>query len=167
MSSKVIGLYNSGWWKEYTFPAKPSRNPLYLLPWACWFKANPRTEDYMRTLFVERYPDGEFINTETLSAASLKSCIADAHTIVLLYPDAIGIGFRPLEKLVSRERNPMAKIIVLNGRKREFHFSGSTRNGLYLRRLAELTMITELCVGAVMLMATPFLAACDFLRGRK
>lgn len=167
MSSSTIGLYLGHWGEEFSIPARRLRNPLYMLRWALWFKANPRPGGYMRQLFAERHPDGEFVDVGAVDAATLAARIGEAAEIVLLYPDSIGIGFGGLEKRVRQGRNPIAGIRVLNGRRREFVLSCTVRRNLRTRRILELTMLPELAAGAAMLLATPFLLTIDLLKGKK
>lgn len=167
MSSNTIGLYASPWGAEFSIPPRRSRNPLYLVRWAQWFKANPRSADYMRQLFAERHPGGEFIDANAVDAETLVARIGAAGEIVLLYPDAIGLGFGGIEKLVRRGSDPMAGVHVLNGRRREFVFSYNARRSLLKRRFLERTMLPELLTGLLMLMATPVLLTLDLLKGKK
>src|SRR5262249_52185548 len=81
-------------------------------------KRNPRDATYMKHLaaatlgeacrFVEAGPD---LAPELLRAAD---------EIVLLWPDGNGYGWAPLERAVFRHKAPPARVLVLNGRRRQF-----------------------------------------------
>ena len=59
---KTAGLYYNPWPVDYSAGPLRNRNPLELYRKAVWFKANPRTREYMKDLFLERYPNGEFLD---------------------------------------------------------------------------------------------------------
>jgi len=116
------------------------------------WKANPRPPDYMRALFAERHPEG-------VVASAVP---ADAREIILLYPDAIGLGFRRLERSLPRG----VPVRVLNGRGREFVLDRRGRRALTLRRALERTLIVEGLALAALALATPPLLLFDLARGR-
>jgi hypothetical protein len=116
-------------------------------------KANPRPPEYMRALFAERHPDGEVVSEVP----------ADASEIVLLYPDAIGLGFAGIERRLSRD----VSVGVLNGRRREFVLDRRTRTALLVRRVLERTMAGEAFALVVLALATPPLLLADLVRGRR
>jgi hypothetical protein len=122
------------------------------------FKANPRDEAYMRALFAERYPDG---------------CIGEAgeattaDRVVLLYPDAIGIGWAAVERRVRAAARPSAEIRVLNGRRRDFALNRRTYRTLAVRRVLESALLGEAVLTAIFLVLTPPLLAWDLVRGRR
>jgi hypothetical protein len=86
---------------------------------------------------------------------------------VLLYPDAIGLGFGPLERKVVRTRKGGAEVRALNGRRRDFLLDSSTLVALRLRRLIERSMLTELLFIPVFLCLTPLLLLVDWAKGRR
>ena len=137
-------------------------------PWPAWrargprryrvmveFKANPRDAAYMRALFAERYPEG------TIGDAA---AAAGAERVVLLYGDAIGLGWAPVERGLLRGG---AEVRVLNGRRRDFALDRATRLRLRLRRAAERSLAGEAVFTIAFVAATPFLLAFDLLRGRR
>ena len=130
------------------------------------FKANPRSEGYMLDLLRERRGDAATVvrwHEDPDPAAALRS----ADEIVLLYPDATGMGFGPVERRVTRLAGPSARVTVINGRRREFTLDRRTRLGLGLRRAAERSMVGELLASVLFAVATPVLLAIDLLRGRR
>lgn len=148
-------------WKHVRAAPASFRKPAALWKKVVWYKANPRTLDYMRTLLNERYPTMPFIekfeDIHSLNEAPSK--------VVLLYPDSIGLGFWTIERKLSRLTS-VNEIEVLNGRKRQFPFDARTQFALRLRRVIEWTMVVELFTGAAILITTPFLLLADFVRGK-
>src|SRR4051794_26666193 len=69
-------------------------------------KSTPRSVEYMRALAAERLPATPVATTAP----------PDAEEVVLLYPDAIGLGFAQIERHLPQA----ATVRVLNGRRREF-----------------------------------------------
>jgi GNAT superfamily N-acetyltransferase len=122
------------------------------------FKANPRDEAYMRALFAERYTDGRLGGPADVSGAQ---------RVVLLYPDAIGVGWGPVERAVIRRAGPGAEVRVLNGRRRDFVLDRRARLGLGLRRLLETALIGEAAASVTFVLVTPVLLARDLLGGRR
>lgn len=167
MSFNTIGLYANYWVDDFTIPPRPSRNPIFMLRWAQWFKSNPRSLGYMHSLFAERYPNGKFYDVREVDPVILKSLIAAADEIVLLYPDAIGLGFSDIEKQVRHEASSMVCIRILNGRRRDFLLSKRVQANLRKRRFLELTMLPEIIVGLIILALTPFVLILDVLKGKR
>jgi hypothetical protein len=122
------------------------------------FKANPRDEAYMRALFAERYPDGRLGGPDDVSGAE---------RIVLLYPDAIGLGWGPVERALLRKAPAGAELRVLNGRRRDFVLDRRFRRRLELRRWLETALVGEAAATVLFVLATPVLLARDVLRGRR
>jgi hypothetical protein len=122
------------------------------------FKANPRDEGYLRELFAQRYPDGRIV--------ALPREAAGADRVVLLYADAIGLGWGPVERAVRRAA-PDAELRVLNGRRRDFALDRATRRRLAVRRAAESSLAGEALMTVAFVAATPVLLAIDLLRGRR
>ena len=125
----------------------------------------PRDEAYMRNLFETQHPGGRFINVD--DEAGWIEALSGATTIVLVYPDPIGLGFAPIERQVRSAKSPLAALRVLTGRRRTFLLSPSARFHLATRRLLTRFLVAELILGAFVLLATPVLAAADYVRGRR
>jgi hypothetical protein len=121
---------------------------------ALFERANPRTPEYMRALFAERYPDG-------LVASDVPA--TNVETIVLLYPDAIGQGWSSLERRLPTG----VPVRVLNGRRREFPFDRRAQLALSVRRALERSMLGEALALAVFVLLTPVLVTADVMRGRR
>ena len=163
MSGPLVALFRDPW-AGLAEEAVTWRNPRLLWRKAQWFKANPRSEAYMRARLAEHWPEAEFVDVAADPAWETR--ISGAAEIVLLYPDAIGIGFRGLERRV-RVHAPRAAIQVLNGRRRVFLLDPATARALRVRRFLERTMLLDVFMGLAFLAATPVLLACDLARGRR
>lgn len=163
MTDNVVGIFRDCWARIREAPTT-WRHPFGLWQKAVWYKANPRSADYMRALLAERYPHAEFLNIG--SDVIPPDALGDVSKVVLLYPDAIGLGFTPVEDDVARHVSH-ATVEVLNGRRRQFAFDGASRRALRFRRFLEWTMLVECFTGIVILLATPFLILVDFVRGKK
>lgn len=157
---KTVALFYDHWAATRNAPVS-FRRPFQLWKKVVWYKANPRTADYMTALLRERYPHAELVEL----SERLTDDVRQAGLVVLLYPDPIGLGFSPIERDLARAA-PDARIAVLNGRRRQFEFDKSTRRALRFRRFLEWTMLVECVSGVVLIIATPFLLLFDMVRGR-
>ena len=163
MTETIVGLFHDPWAGVRNGP-RTLRQPLSLWKKAVWYRANPRSADEMQNLLVERFPGTRFAEVD---AGSLDAAVpTDATRIVLLFPDATGLGCAWMARTAAR-RAPNASLIVLNGRRRQFELDGRSRLALAGRRFLERTMMVEFVAGGVILIATPFLLVFDFVRGRK
>ena len=163
MNRRVVGLFSLPW-REGFIISSPPRNPLTMYHWAVWYKANPRSEDYMQQLFAEHYPGGAYINIDQES--KWQKAVLKADEVILLYPDAIGLGFARVEREVKRLLQPWAGLRALNGRRRSFRVNAITLLGLRLRRFLERSMLGEVLATLAFLLVTPLLAVKDWARGR-
>lgn len=163
MSGTLVALYRNPW-GGLADANVTCRRPYLLWRKAQWFKANPRSASYMRSCLSETWPEAEFVDTD--SDPSWPKKISGAAQIVLLYPDAIGVGFGSFERQV-RGLAPRAIVQVLNGRRRVFLLDGAARRALRVRRFLERTMLLEFVVGGIFLVLTPVLLGIDFAGGRR
>jgi hypothetical protein len=122
------------------------------------FKANPRDEAYLRALFAEHYPEGRLGGPGD---------VAGAERVVLLYPDAIGVGWGPVERRIRKRAPRRTEVRVLNGRRRDFELDGRTRRQLRLRRILEKSLAGEALATVLFLVVTGPLLATDLVRGRR
>jgi hypothetical protein len=158
MSKGTLGLFHMPWSGNYDAP----QTIVAVYRRSVWYKANPRTEEYMRDVFRRLWPDGEFVNIA--SDPQWLDRAQRASSVVLVYPDAIGLGFLKIESAIKRTvRRP---VTVLSGRQRQFLLDGRTRRQLYLRRFLERTMLLEAVAIILFLVATPFLLGIDLIRRR-
>lgn len=158
----IIGIFHADWRADDHSEKK--KTPFWLYNRALYIKANPRDENYMKELFSGYYPAGTFINAG--KDPDWVNAIPTAGEIVLLYPDAIGLGFRPIETRVIKLKKRISDIYILNGRRRKFLFS-SSKKGLYLRRLGERSMCLELLVIILFIVVTPVMLVIDWADGHK
>lgn len=158
---EVVGIFHDRWVRVRQSPTS-FRNVYGLWMKAVWYKANPRSSDYMRALLAERYPGAVFLDT---AAGPFAAAAMAASKVVLLFPDSIGLGYSAIERKVARDA-PRAEVEVLNGRRRQFAFDRRTRWALHYRRFLEWTMLIECLAGGALLLATPFLLLFDFMRGK-
>jgi hypothetical protein len=163
MSAAIVALYHDPW-KGLADAAVDWRRPWRVSRKAQWFKANPRTASYMQDRLAELWPEARFIDTD--AEPDWDRALDGAAQIVLLYPDAIGIGFNRVERIV-RARANHAILQVVNGRRRVFLLDDATARALRLRRFLEETMVLEAVMGLGLLVATPVLLAFDLARGRR
>lgn len=161
MERKVVGVFHNPWREDYD----PQRSLAELYRRAVWLKANPRREDYMRALFDERYPAATYVNADR--ERDWAQAVADADTIVMLYPDATGLYFSGFEHRVRREMKGWATLRVLNGRRRDFVLSGRVRRALRVRRFLERTMLGEVLAIVIFAAASPVFVLSDLVRGRR
>lgn len=163
MTHRVVALYHSPWpCAGLTRPA--SFQPIALYRYAIWYRANPRSADYMRALLQEHFPTAEWLNTSVDTDWIQR--ISRADTIILLYPDAIGLGFAGIERIIATQKSVWTNVHVLNGRRRCFHLNSATRRGLRLRRVLARTMFVEFLMLPIFVIATPVLWVIDAMRGR-
>jgi hypothetical protein len=127
------------------------------------WKANPRTPEYMRARFAEAAPGGRIV----APGAGMADALREADEVLLMYPDAIGLGWRAIERDVVRRAAPGADVAVLNGRGRRFALDARTRRALGLRRAMEWTMLLELVAAPLIVGLAPALWAVDAIRGRR
>ena len=129
------------------------------------YKANPRPREYMVSLFESTVRAGRLVEAD--SNGGLSAALAHAERVVLIYPDAIGVGFGRVERRAIAQMPSGVGLWALNGRRRLFELTPRTLRRLRLRRLLEVTMLPEV-VATVLLAAVSLpLAAVDLLRGRR
>ncbi|MBU1666565.1 MAG: glycine/betaine ABC transporter permease [Gammaproteobacteria bacterium] len=165
MTLRVVALHHSPWpASTMARPSLASKSLSALYRYAVWYKSNPRSAEYMRALAAEFHPEAEWVSTR--DQADWQARIAEADDIVLVYPDAIGLGFANVEAAVKAGKRTWAGVRVLNGRRRRFLLDGATRRGLLFRRFLEWTMLPELLFLPLFVAVTPVLWAIDLMRGR-
>lgn len=148
-----VGLLAYPLGEDYGLAAAPHRSLRRGYRRVLLEKSNPRSPQYMARLFAARFPDGRVV----------ESAVEATGDVVLLYPDAIGLGWERIE----RELGSATSIRVLNGRGREFSLDRRARRALKVRRLLERSFVVEAALLAAGIVATPFLVAADAVRGRR
>ena len=145
---KIYAIFDSAF-----FSNKPWWMPHKLHQVVCQ-RSNSRSEEYMNKLVQERFPEVELINS---------SDPHDNSELILLYPDAIGLGWSRLEKKMLRE---FKKVTVLNGRHRYFDLNHKEIFKLRLRRFLECTFLPEMVFAPFILILGITLAIKDKIIGR-
>ena len=154
------------------FPDRPHAAPpasapgrlLATLDKVARYKRNPRTAAYMRALAETELPGAEVIEVDrTLPLARL----AEADAIVLLWPDASGYGWTPLERGVFRTKRPGATVSALNGRRRRIELRPGTLLAYRVRRAIERLWLGEAVMAVALLLTAPFLVTWDLVRGHR
>ena len=84
-------------------------------------------------------------------------------TIVLVYPDALGLSWAPLEQAA---RAMCGSVVVVNGRRRAFMLTPASVRALAWRRLLATTRALELLATLALLPLAAALATFDALCGR-
>jgi hypothetical protein len=123
-----------------------------------------RDREYMAALFQSRFPSGnlhivenDHVPTEVLAAAD---------TVVLLFPDAIGVDWQPIERQVH-PCSTGKRLLMLNGRRRLLRLDSETRQRLARRRFLETWRLPEFAFLSIFVIVTPILAFLDLIRGRR
>jgi hypothetical protein len=163
MSPNIVGIFYDPWKRIREAPTS-FRSPLCIWKKAVWYRANPRSGAYMEVLLSERYPDARILKIE--DRALPPDLYQRTTRVVLLYPDAIGLGFAPVERSIARAM-PGAEVEVLNGRRRQFVLDKRSRFDLGYRRFLEWTMLGEIIAGLLILVVTPVLILIDSVRIRR
>lgn len=130
-----------------------------------WYTADPRPEPYMRELFSRHHADGVFVNVNADPA--WQQAAAGADTVVLLYPDAIGLGYGPLEREIAGLKKDWAAVRVLSGKRQQFLLTRAALLGLRMRRLFSRLLVGEMLFTVVFLVVTPLFLLVDWIGGRK
>ena len=87
--------------------------------------------------------------------------LSEFDQIIILWPDANGMGWFNIERQVFKAKKAHATVYVLNGRKRLFELSRTLWRRYRLRRFLEKSFFLEFGVLAVFLMTAPPLALWD------
>ena len=98
---------------------------------------------------------------EVRAAGDLLSANETSDSVFLIYPDALGLGWAPLES-----RLPRGQVYAVNGRRRIFPLNASTRRKLRWRRLLASTRVIELLTTMAIVPLAAGLAAWDAFRGK-
>jgi hypothetical protein len=137
------------------------------------YKRNARTPEYMRQLAADVLGDDcELVDAEgrllnRRPGAAIAERIAAASEVVLLWPDATGYGWRPIERRVFALRRRGARVFALSGRRRYFELTAGVLASFRARRVLERFWVGEVLLGTALLLAAPALVAWDFARGRR
>ena len=149
------------------FPADYAQRRTGLLAlWRRHLLANAavRDREYMLALFSSHFPDCPLISMtdEKTPVPEIES----ADNVVLLFPDSIGLDFGVIERSIA-SRWPAKRLFALNGRRRFFRLDAPMRRRMAIRRFLEKSRIPEVGLSVVFIVATPFLALMDLVRGHR
>ena len=124
-----------------------------------------RREELARVALDARY---RLVEVPMGDASALASAgLPAANEIVLLWPDAIGHGWWPIERRVFAARGPATHVSVLNGRGRRFSATRTSLWAFRLRRAVERLWLGEVALTAALFLAAPLLVAWDAIRGHR
>jgi hypothetical protein len=106
----------------------------------------------------------KFGSVECRPAGKMADGIERFDTVALVYPDALGLGWGPLEENLryARARN----VVFVNGRRRVMTMDIYAADGLAWRRFLAQTRIIELLLAFIVVPTAAVCAAIDALRGR-
>jgi hypothetical protein len=144
--------------------AKPKGGLLALWRRHLVANAGVRNRDYMDALFRSHFPRGTLLELDNRQVPT--DVIDRAKTIVLLFPDAIGMDFGGIERVIA-SRCPWKRVLALNGRRRLFQLDARMRRRLALLRFLEALRIPEMIFLLVFLVATPALVLFDMMIRRR
>jgi hypothetical protein len=128
------------------------------------YKRNPRTAEYMRELARTAFPEAEIVEVD---GAVPQARIAGAGAIVLLWPDATGYGWAPIERAVFGAKARGASVYALTGRRRNIELTPGTLLAFRVRRVVERLWLGEAVMAGALLLTAPFLVVWDLARGRR
>lgn len=116
---------------------------------------------------AQRIADAPPFDVEAREVVSLgreTPSVREANTVLLVYPDALGLTFGGLER---RLRSSGAdNVVVVTGRRRFFPLTATARRALAWRRVLASTRIVELAGAVAVIPVAAILAVHDRLRGR-
>lgn len=156
MTKSIIGI----WFADPpTFGLDVQRSikhPVQMYKDVVRYKANPRSSETMKRMFTERFPAGNLVEFDL-------KMIDQADEVVLLYPDAIGLGWGKAERRIRQRTLPNTLVSCLNGRGRYFTLTRKIQFSLRLRRLLEKTLLVEFLSSVVFVILTPILFSYDLV----
>jgi hypothetical protein len=123
-------------------------------------RANTRSLDYMKEAINSRIGSLDLAQTHDLSNLSAVN-LSEFEQIIILWPDANGMGWFKIEQQVFKAKKAAAPVYVLNGRKRLFELSRALWRQYRLRRFLEKSFLLEIGVLVLFLVTAPALALWD------
>lgn len=130
---------------------------------------NPRSPEYMREFAGVTYGD---VSADRFVSASVDQRLPSLEwggikEVVLLWPDANGLGWTPIEREVFRSKPAAARVTVLNGRRRTFVLNKPEWREVRRRRFVEKSLLAEAAFTLTFFVATPLLLLIDLARGKR
>ena len=124
------------------------------------YRGNPRSLEYMKGLVDHYLGKTDLVPTYDLS---MLSRIPTVDQIVLLWPDANGMGWFDIERRVFKLKRASSDVYVLNGRKRLFGLSKIQWRLIRFKRFLEKSFLLEMGVLLLFIITAPILALWDGL----
>jgi len=129
------------------------------------YRRNARSWQYMESLAREN--DSAFDSAKVYSGENLSTLDWKAlDRVILLWPDASGMGWSPVEREVFRRMDPNTTLMVFNGRRRSFSLTKKQWTTWRFRRFVDKWFIGDTAALAFLLITTPFLVLADKIRGK-
>jgi len=125
-------------------------------------RANPRSLAYMKETINSRIGS---LGVEQMNDLSILPRIdfSEIDQIVLLWPDANGMGWFNIERQVFRAKKAGTHVYVLNGRRRLFELPRSLWREYRVRRFLEKSFILEIGVIVLFFITAPVLTLWDMV----
>jgi hypothetical protein len=125
------------------------------------YRGNPRPLAYMKELVDRHIGNIDLVPGHDLS---MLSHVSAAQQIVLLWPDANGMGWFEIERQVFKRKQAGSPVYVLNGRRRVFELSKQQWRVWRVKRFLEKSFLLETGVLALFIVTAPVLALWDAIR---
>lgn len=127
-------------------------------------KANPRTREYMKTLFTQSFEGERFI--DIAEDPGWAQAAQGSDQIVFLYPDSTGLGSGRLNAQTKEWLEEGRTILILNGRWRLFRLDARQNRSLRIRRFMEQYLIGEAVFAFLFVLLSAVFFVEDRIRGR-
>ncbi|WP_447983605.1 hypothetical protein [Nitrospira sp. Nam74] len=127
------------------------------------YRGNPRSLAYMNELIRCQMGTVDLVPRHDLS---LLSQVSTFEQIVLLWPDANGMGWFDIERRVFNGRKAGSRVYVLNGRRRFFELPRKQWRLFRFKRFMEKTFLLEFVVLFLFLLTAPVMALWDSVSAR-
>jgi hypothetical protein len=126
------------------------------------YRGSPRPLSYMKELMHSRIGK---INSSDMTETSIVSQVdvSKFQQIILLWPDANGMGWFNIERQIFKRKQADAPVYVLNGRRRLFELPRKQWRSFRVKRFLEKTFLLEVGVLLLFIVTAPILALWDGL----
>ncbi|MDQ6734352.1 MAG: hypothetical protein M3Z35_09615 [Nitrospirota bacterium] len=124
------------------------------------YRGSPRSLPYMKELIHNRIGK---IDSSGMTETSIVSQVdvSKFKQIILLWPDANGMGWFDIERQIFKRKHANTLIYVLNGRRRLFELPRKQWRAFRLKRFLEKTFLLEIGVLLLFIVTAPILALWD------
>lgn len=132
------------------------------------FGRTVRSKEYMEDLAHELFPEFQAGAMLTVGEDGVlpQTGWRGASQVVLLWPDANGMGWGAIERDVFGRVPAGVRIIAVNGRRRRLTLSRRLLAGLSWKRFLEKSLAVEMAFTVAFIFITPAFMLCDFVRRR-